>query len=78
MMPDQETMMEIFSAVRSAMGRGFSFGGFGAGRGGGPTVGTGDYLVSITVNGQSMSRVLRVERVNGGGGSGFGFEEHDR
>ncbi|MBE0593398.1 MAG: hypothetical protein IH616_13460 [Gemmatimonadales bacterium] len=76
-MPDQETMQEIFSAVRSAMGRGFSFGG-GGGRGGAPVVSTGDYLVSITVNGSTMSRVLRVERVNGGGGSGFGFEEFDR
>jgi len=74
-MPDQETMQEIFSAVRSAMGRGFSFGG---GRGGAPTVGTGDYLVSITVDGQTMSRVLHVDQLAGGGGSGFGFEEFDR
>jgi photosystem II stability/assembly factor-like uncharacterized protein len=78
MMPDQETMQEIFGAVRSAMGRGFSFGGFGGGRGGAPTVGTGDYLVSITVNGQTLRRVLRVERMNGGAGSGFGFDEPDR
>ena len=77
-MPDQETMQEIFGAVRSAMGRGFSFGGFGGGRGGAPTVGTGDYLVSITVNGQTLRRVLRVERMNGGAGSGFGFDEPDR
>jgi hypothetical protein len=57
------------------MGRGF---GFGGGRGGAPTVDTGDYLVSITVDGQTMSRVLHVERRAGGGGSSFGFEEDDR
>jgi hypothetical protein len=41
-------------------------------------VGTGDYLVSITVDGQTMSRVLHVDQLAGGGGSGFGFEEFDR
>jgi hypothetical protein len=36
---------------------------------------TGDYLISITVNGKTMSQVLRVERMAGaGGGLGF-FEE---
>ncbi|HXM37897.1 MAG TPA: hypothetical protein VN908_04460 [Gemmatimonadales bacterium] len=36
-------------------------GGFG-GLGGAPIVATGDYLVSITVDGKTLSRVLRVER----------------
>jgi hypothetical protein len=72
-MPDQETMQEIMTAVRRAMGRGF--GGGGGGRGGAPTVNTGDFLVSITVGDETMRHVLRVERVSGGGGSGFGFEE---
>ena len=35
------------------------FGGFG---GGAPPVATGDYLVTITVDGKTLSRVLRVER----------------
>jgi hypothetical protein len=36
-------------------------GGFGGG-GGAPPVATGDYLVTITVDGKTLSRVLRVER----------------
>jgi len=70
---EQETMQEIMTAVRRAMGRGFG----GGGRGGAPIVNTGDFLVSITVGDETMSRVLRVERVSGGGGSGFGFEEDE-
>lgn len=70
MMPDQDTMREIFTAVRRAMGRGFGFGGRG-GRGGAPAVNTGDYRVSITVDGETLSRVLRVERV------GLGAEEDE-
>jgi hypothetical protein len=36
---------------------------------------TGDYLVSITLDGKTLSQVLRVERLPGaGGGVGF-FEE---
>jgi photosystem II stability/assembly factor-like uncharacterized protein len=42
-------------------GGGGGFGGFG---GGAPPVASGDYLVSITVDGKTMSRVLRVERAN--------------
>ena len=51
------------------------FGGGRRGGGGAPTVGTGDYLVSITVNGQTLKQVLHVERINGTGGGGFPFEE---
>ncbi len=70
MMPDRDTMREIFTAVRRAMGRGFGFGGRGGG-GGAPAVNTGDYRVSITVDGETLSRVLRVERV------GLGTEEDE-
>ena len=38
-------------------------GGFGASRDG-PMVPEGDYLVTITANGRTMRRVLRVERVS--------------
>ncbi len=37
-------------------------GGGGFGGGGAPPVPTGDYLVTITVDGKTLSRVLRVER----------------
>ncbi len=47
---------------------------FGA-RGQAPLVATGDYLVTLTVGEQTMSRVLRVERVGGGGQGGlFGLD----
>jgi len=76
MMPDQETMQEIMRAVRNSLGRGFSFGGRGGGGGG--RVNTGDFLATITVNGQTVSKTIRVERLVGGGGFGFGFEENER
>ncbi len=51
--------------VAQAFGRapvgGAGGGGFGGG-GGAPPVATGDYLVTITVDGKTLSRVLRVER----------------
>ncbi len=48
----------------------------GGGRGGPPpVVGTGDYLVSITINGQTQKQVLHVERANGTGGGGGAFDE---
>jgi photosystem II stability/assembly factor-like uncharacterized protein len=75
MMPDQDTMREISSAVRRALGRGFSFAG---NRGPAPVAETGDYLVSITVGDSTMSRVLRVERLHGGGGPGSRFDEIQR
>ncbi|HVT37590.1 MAG TPA: hypothetical protein VHE78_00975 [Gemmatimonadaceae bacterium] len=66
----------IFAALGSG-GRGPALGAlFGGGRGGGgaPTVGTGDYLVAITINGQTQKQVLHVERVSGTGGGGGGFD----
>jgi hypothetical protein len=45
-------------------------------RGPAQLVATGDYVVSITVDGKTLSRVLRVERVNGSGTGAFaGFTE---
>jgi len=72
-MPDQDTMREIFRALRRG-GRG-GFGGGGFGRGGAPLVETGDYLVSITVDGKTMRRMLRVERLSGDDGGFFAMEE---
>ena len=55
----------------------FGFGGGGRG-GPPPVVGTGDYLVSITVNGQTQKQLLHVERSSGTGGGGGGFEDQLR
>jgi hypothetical protein len=56
-------------------------GGGGGGGGGGATIAnTGDYLVSMVVNGQTYKQTFRVERVSGGedGAPQFGGEEmHD-
>jgi hypothetical protein len=41
-------------------GRGGGFGGFG----GGATAGTGDYLVTLTVGGQTYKQTFRVEATN--------------
>jgi len=44
--------------------------------GGAPAVSSGDYLVSITVDGKTLSRVLRVERASGPGlGASFAFDD---
>jgi len=59
-------------------------GGRGGGGFGGPaqnTANTGDYLVTMVVNGQTLKQTFRVERVSGGdeGDSPFGEdEEHDQ
>src|SRR5450830_725743 len=74
--PDQQQLMSVLQAVaggRGAAGMGALFGGGRRGGGGAPLVGTGDYLVSITVGGQTMKQVLHVERVSGGGGGGSPF-----
>ena len=76
MMPDQETMQEIMRAVRNSLGRGFGRGGGGGGGGG--LVNTGDFLATITVNGQTVSHTIRVERLSGGGGFRFGFDQNER
>lgn len=74
--PDQQQLMTVLQAVVGRSGMAMFFGGGGRrGGGGAPLVGTGDYLVSITVGGQTYKQVLRVERVSGGSGSGFPFSE---
>jgi hypothetical protein len=69
--PDQSQLGQLAGLFRPAGG--------GFGRGGGPPfVGTGDYLVTMTVNGERLKQVLHVERLpGGGGGSGFGGGEDD-
>jgi hypothetical protein len=65
----------IFSALGGA-GRGPILQSlFGSGRGPAPIVGTGDYLVSITINGQTQKQLLHVERSSGTGGGGGGFDD---
>jgi hypothetical protein len=65
-------------------GRGGGGGGgaFAAFAGAGPqTAMSGDYLVTMTVNGQTYKQTFRVERANGGGGADNPFggdEEHDQ
>ena len=65
---DQNELRELAQLFRPPGSRGF--GGFG-GRGGAPTVGTGDYLVSMTVDGKKYTQVLHVERRSGGDTGGF-------
>jgi len=64
---DPAQMREIAQLFRAPGSRGF--GGFG--RGGAPTVGTGDYLVTMTVDGKKYTQVLHVERRSGGDSGGF-------
>jgi hypothetical protein len=74
---DQGQLGQIAQLFRTPGSRGGG-GGFGGGRGGAPVVGTGDYLVSMTVGGERLKQVLRVERLpGGGGGDGFGGGEED-
>ncbi len=74
--PDQQQLMSVLQAVAGRSGMAMFFGGGGRrGGGGAPLVGTGDYLVSITVGGQTSKQVLRVERVSGGSGTGFPFSD---
>lgn len=73
--PDQQQLFSVLQAVAGRSGMAMFFGGGRRGGGGGGLVGTGDYLVSITVGGQTYKQVLRVERVSGGSGTGFPFSE---
>ena len=67
---------ELFGIMRAtgAMGGGGGGGLFG---GGVPIAEAGDYLVSMTIDGQTYRQTLRVERTVGGGGSGLPFELED-
>jgi hypothetical protein len=90
-MGDMGAMSQVFQTLQRRLGDNagavLGFGGGGGGRraGGGPAplVNTGDYLVSITVGGQTFKQMLHVERTSGGDGTGAFFsgaddEEHDR
>ena len=54
-------------------------GGFGGGAAGGFTVGTGDYLVTLTVGTTTLKQKLHVERVSGGDDAGnpFGMDDDE-
>ncbi len=55
-------------------GRGGGGGGGGFGGGAGANMAnTGDYLVTMTVNGQTYKQTFRVERISGGGEVGVVF-----
>jgi hypothetical protein len=68
------------NAPAPAGGRGGGGGGGFGGGGGGTIANTGDYVVSMTVGGQTYKQLFRVERVSGGGDSGNPFggdDDHD-
>lgn len=62
---------DLFAIIRAAGIMGGGGRGFG---GGAPTAEPGDYRVSMTIEGQTYTQTLRVERMAGGGQSGFPFE----
>lgn len=65
-----------FGAFRFLFGgTGGGFGGFGGG--GGNLAEPGDYVVTVTVGGQTMKQKLRIERASGGGAEGGFFEEEE-
>jgi hypothetical protein len=59
---DREVLGEVFDALRSS---GAMQGGFGGGRNRSPLVESGDYRVTLSANGKTQQRALRVERVSG-------------
>ena len=68
---------DLFAIIRATGAMGAGGGGGGGGFGGVPVAEPGDYLVSMTVDGQTHRQTLRVERTVGGGGSGLPFELED-
>ncbi len=56
---------------------GFGLFGGGRGRGAAPAVASGDYLVTLTVNGQRYRQLLRVERLSGGDDAGPAIGEDE-
>ncbi|MBY0491707.1 MAG: hypothetical protein K2R93_17845 [Gemmatimonadaceae bacterium] len=49
----------------------------GGGGGANALQNTGDYKITVIIGGQSYSKTLRIERVSGGDGGGFGFGEDE-
>ena len=72
--PDASQLGQLAALFRPAGGGG---GGFGGGGGQAPLVDTGDYLITITIGGEKVKQVLRVERLPGGGGGAGPFGEED-
>jgi hypothetical protein len=79
-----EGIQQVFAAMREAMGPDFNpFGGGGrGGRGGGGgagggMAGTGDYKVTVTAGGRTMSQLLRVEQLTSANAATAGFQEED-
>jgi len=76
-----EGVQQVFAAMREAMGSDFNpFGGGGRGGrggGGGGTAGTGDYRVTVTAGGRTMTQMLRVEQLDGANGAMAGFQEEE-
>jgi hypothetical protein len=77
---DPELRSDIMGVLRSSGA--LQGGGGGGRRGGAPFVMSGDYLVTVTLGGQTQRQVLRVERVSGDGGEAVASmlqedEEHE-
>ena len=79
-------LQAAFGPLRDALGDDFQAiglfpgGGGRGGRGGGGAnalQNTGDYKITVIIGGQSYSKTLRIERVSGGEGGGFGFGEDE-
>ena len=86
--PESERVRRVFDIIglrfAGAGGRGGGGGGRGGFGGGTPgvqnfTAGTGDYLVTLVVGGQTLKQKLRVERISGGdeGGNPFGQDNDE-
>jgi hypothetical protein len=74
-------IQQVFAAMREAIPDFNPFGGGGrGGRGGGqaPLVESGNYRVTLTAGGRTMTQLLRVEKLaSAGSGGGFGFGEDE-
>ncbi len=85
--PAATGVQQVFVALREALGPDFNpLGGGGGGRGGGgggfganqaPMAGSGDYRVTVTAGGRTMSQKLRVEQLGTVGGNPAGVTENE-
>jgi hypothetical protein len=79
--PESAAVQKIFQLIGLRVPGGGGRGGGGGGRGGGGggnIVGTGEYLVTMTVGGQTYRQVLKVERVSGGDDAANPFGSDER